>query len=114
MNKKIDLIFCGLMALATTGHLFGTFKFLEFGTGIFVWSLSGVLAAALLTVINILRNKRPKDKTLAGITFVGNLAWIGIVVLFGQSIGNFVDPRVLFHGISALGLCYFSFQSLRR
>ena len=101
------------MALATLGHLFGTLKLLEFGTGIFVWSLSGVLAAALLTAMNILRNKRSEDKAIARIALVGNLGWIGIVVLFGESIGNYADPRVLFHGTAAVGLCYFSFLSLR-
>jgi hypothetical protein len=113
MNKKLDQIFCGLMALAAMGHLFGTFKFAEFGTGLFVWSLSGVLAAALLTAMNILRNRRSGDKILARITLVGNLAWVGIVTLFAQSIGNYFDPRVLFHGIAAIGLSYFSLQSLR-
>ena len=52
--------------------------------GEFVWSLSGVLAASLLTALNILRNRRPEDKTLVRITLVDNLAWIGIVALFGQ------------------------------
>jgi peptidoglycan/LPS O-acetylase OafA/YrhL len=113
MNKIIDRVFCGLMAFAALGHLFGTLKLTQFGTGLFVWSLSGVLAAALLVALNILRNSRPKDKTLAGIALVGNLAWIGIVVLFGLSIGNLFDFRAVFHGIAAMGLSYFSFQTLQ-
>jgi hypothetical protein len=113
MNKILDRAFCGLMGLAALGHLFGTLKLTQFGTGLFVWSLSGVLAAALLTAINILRSVRPKDKTLAGIALAGGLCWIGVVVLFGLSIGNLLDFRVLFHGIAAAGLSYFSYQTLR-
>jgi ABC-type cobalamin transport system permease subunit len=114
MNKIIDRVFCGLMAFASMGHLFGTFKFTQFGTGLFVWSLSGVLAAGLLVALNILRNFRPKDKVIAGVALAGNLAWIGIVILFGLSIGNLFDFRVLFHGVAAMGLSYFSFQTLQK
>lgn len=47
------------------------------------------------------------------IALTGNLCWISIVLLFGRSIGNMVDPRVLLHGIAAAGLSYFSFKKLR-
>ena len=113
MNRIMDRVFCGLMALAALGHLFGTFKFTQFGTGLFVWSLAGVVAAGLLVALNILRNARPKDKTLAAIALAGNLSWLGIVFLFGQSVGNLMDFRVLFHGIAAAGLSYFSYRTLR-
>ena len=113
MNKIIDRVFCGLMALAALGHLFGTFKLTQVGTGLFVWSLSGVLAAGLLVALNLLRNARPQDKTLAVIALAGNLGWLGIVVLFSLSVGNLLDFRVLFHGIAAAGLGYFSFRTLR-
>ena len=113
MRNIIDRIFCALLILATAGHLFGTIKLFDFGTGIFVWSLSGVLAAALLVAINILRNLRPSDRPLARIAFAGNIGWLAIVLLFGQSIGNLLDPRAVFHGIAALGLIFFSFKTLR-
>ncbi len=111
MNRIIDRVFCGLMAFAALGHLFGTITLTQFGTGLFVWSLSGVLAAGLLVSINILRNFRPQDRTIASIALAGNLSWVGIVLLFGLSIGNLLDFRVLFHGVAALGLSYFSFRS---
>ncbi len=112
MNKIMDRFFCALMAFAALGHLFGTLKLTAFGTGLFVWSLSGVLAASLLAALNFLRNARPKDKTLAAIALAGSLCWVGIVVLFGLSIGNLLDFRVLFHGIAAAGLSYFSYRTL--
>src|SRR4051812_3912103 len=113
MKKTLDRTFCGLLALGTLGHLIGTFTRTEVGSGLFVWSLSGVLAAALLVAINLLRNARPKDKVLAQVALAGNLCWLGIVILFGQSLGNVLDPRVLFHAVAALGLAYFSFRTLR-
>jgi hypothetical protein len=109
MRKSVDRIFCGLFAIAAAGHLFGTFTLAEIGSGLFVWSLSGVLAAALLVALNLLRNARQRDKSLAWITLIGNLCWIGIAILFGLSIGHVLDPRVLFHVIAAAGASYFSF-----
>lgn len=108
MIKNIDRMFCILLAVGTIGHLFGTIHFFEFKSGIFVWSLSGVLAGALLVTLNWLRNFRPRDRAIRWVALVGNLAWIGIVLLFGNSLGNYLDPRVLFHGFAAAGLVYFS------
>jgi len=112
MVKKLDKMFCILMVMAASGHLMGTFKMLEPGTGIFVWSLSGVVAALLLASINFLRNSRPQDKTVTALALVGNISWLVIVFLFGQSIGNLFDFRVLFHGVAALGLAIFSLRNL--
>lgn len=103
MINTIDRIFCGLLALGTVGHTFGTFKFFAIGTDLFVWSLSGALASALLVTLNVLRNSRPADTTLRWVAFTGNLGWLGIFYLFGTSIGNLFDPRVLMHGVAALG-----------
>ncbi len=114
MAKNIDRFFCGLMAFAALGHLFGTIKLTQFGTGLFVWSLSGVLAASLLVALNILRGGRPNDKNIALIALAGNLSWLGIVLLFGLSIGDLLDFRVLFHGVAAAGLTYFSIRTLRK
>ena len=73
MSKTIDRIFCGLLALSAAGHLFGTFMFTEIGSGLFVWSLSGVLAAALLVAVNFLRDARPQDKAVAWVALTGSL-----------------------------------------
>jgi len=109
----IDRIFCGLLAIAAAGHLYGTLRFTQFGSVLFVWSLSGVLAAALVAALNILRLSRTMDKTLASVALAASLGWVLVVILFGLAIGNILDPRVLFHGIAALGLSFFSFQTLR-
>jgi len=112
MDKWIDRFFCGLLALGAAGHLFGTLQLSGVGTSLFVWSLSGVLAAGLLSWLNFLRVARPRDEALAWVTLAGNLGWLLIVLLFGHSLGNYLDFRVLFHGIATAGLVFFSYRTL--
>lgn len=109
MIKKIDYGLCGLLGLGSLGHFFGTIKFSEVGTSLFAWSMSGVLACVLLTVLNLLRINRPNDREILWLTRFGNLGWLVVVLLFGISINNFLDFRVLFHGTAALGLLFLSF-----
>ena len=112
-SKKLDLIFCGLMAFAAAGHLFGTFTLVEPGSQTFVWSLAGVLAAALLVALNVMRVNRPNDRTLSWVSLVGCLCWVAIALLFGSTIGNIFDFRVLVHTIAALGLAVLSWRTLQ-
>ncbi len=100
----LNYIFCGLLGLSGLGHLVGTFKFTERGSGLFVWSLSGVLAAFLLVAFNLMHSWHPDDLFITLVSLLGNLSWITIVYLFGRSIRNVKDPRVLMHMIAALGL----------
>ncbi len=113
-NAKLDWLFCALMAAATAGHFFGTLTLIEHGTSLFVWSLAGVLAAALLVALNVMRIGRPNDRTLAWVCLVGCFCWVAIAVMFGQSVGNVMDPRALFHGFAALGLAILSWRSLHK
>jgi hypothetical protein len=113
MTKFIDQAFCALLALAAAGHLLGTFLFSEIGNALFVWSLSGVLAAALVVAFNVLRVMRPHDQPVAWLAASGSACWIGIVLLFGLSISNVLDPRVLFHLVAAVGLLLFGIRTLR-
>ena len=113
MYKTVDRLFCGLLAFGAAGHLLGTFLFTKLGSDLFVWSLSGVLAAALLVAVNLVRNARSGDKTVAWIALMGSLGWIAVVALFGRSIGNPFDLRVLLHAVAAAGLSYFSLRAVR-
>lgn len=113
-NAKLDWLFCALMAAATAGHFLGTLTLVEHGTTLFVWSLAGVLAAALLVALNVMRIGRPNDRTLAWTCLVGCLCWVAIALMFGQSVGNLFDPRALFHAFAALGLAVLSWRSLQR
>lgn len=104
MLKKIEWGFVVLLALAALGHTVGTFTMLEIGSGIFVWSLSGVLACLLVVAFNVLSIQRPGDRPVRMLAGASALGWIVIVVLFGLSIGNVADPRVLMHLVAAAGL----------
>ena len=113
-NAKLDWLFCLLLALAASGHLFGTLTLYEHGTSLFVWSLAGVLCAALLVALNVLRIGRPNDRSLIWVCLVGCLCWVMIAVMFGQSVGNVLDPRVLLHALAAAGLAALSLRALLR
>ena len=113
-SAKLDWLFCVLMAGAAAGHFFGTLTLVERGTSLFVWSMAGVLAAALLVALNVMRIGRPNDRTLIWVCLVGCLCWVAIALMFGQSVGNIFDPRALFHAFAALGLALLSGRSLQR
>jgi hypothetical protein len=112
MNTTLDRVFCGLLALGVLGHLYGTLTSYKMGTEVFTWSLAGVLAAALIVVINWLRSSRAGDKPIAWLALIGSLGWVVVALLFGQAIGNVFDPRVLVHALSAAGLAGFSTKSV--
>jgi hypothetical protein len=113
MYKTVDRFFCGLLAFGAAGHLLGTFLFAKLGSDLFAWSLSGVLAAALVVAVNLVRSARSGDRTVAWIALMGSLGWIVVVALFGTSIGNLLDPRVVLHAVAAAGLSYFSLRAVR-
>ena len=102
------------MVGAAAGHFFGTLSLIERGTTLFVWSLAGVLAAALLVALNVMRIGRPDDRTLAWVCLVGCLCWVVIALMFGSSVGNVMDPRALYHAFAAFGLAVLSGRGLQR
>lgn len=110
--KITERIFIGIMMLAAVGHMIGTFTRTEIGSGLFVWSLSGVLACSLLVALNIIRHARSGDKPIAILSTTGNMLWFVVVILFGMSIGNIYDPRVMIHAIAAIILSIYGFASI--
>ena len=111
MARRVDRVFAALLLVGAILHAYGSFSGYDLGSQTFVWSLSGSFAAALLAVLNFVRADRPGDRTLAWITFIGCLCWIAVAIGFGASIGNIIDPRVLWHAISALVLVAFSLRT---
>ncbi len=78
-----------------------------------LWALSATLAGLLLGALNILRIGRPRDRTLAWISFAGCLGWLAGVIGLGAVIGNVLDFRVVTMGLITVVLAIFSFRSAR-
>jgi hypothetical protein len=106
--RAIDRAFAVLLFVGAILHAYGSFSGYSIGSETLVWSLSGSLAAILLAVLNFLRAGRAEDRALAWITFAGSVGWVAVALGFGAAIGNVLDPRVLWHAISAGVLAAFS------
>lgn len=102
MGKAIDGIFALLLLIGAMFRGYGTITVYPPGTELFVWSLSGTLAAALIAVLNFLRRERRYDRPLASICLVASVAWVAVALGFGAAIGNLLDLRVLWQAVAAL------------
>lgn len=112
--RMVDRGFSWLLLVGGVLHGYGSFTGYGDQPETLVWSLSGVLAAVLIAVLNLLRTDRPDDRSLALLCLVASLAWIAVVVGFGAAIGSLADVRVLWHALAALGLAAFSARQLTR
>ena len=109
--KTLDRLFGALLLVGSVLHAYGSISFYPARSPELVWALSGSLAGGLTAVLNLVRAGRPADYTLAWIAFGASLCWAAVVFGFGAAIGNLIDPRVLWHGISALALAAFSLRT---
>jgi hypothetical protein len=109
--RKVDQFFGGLLLIGAILHGFGSIANYPARSQILVWALAGSLAAGLLAVLNLVRARRPADRTLAWITFFGSLCWVAVAIGFGVAIGNVYDPRPLWHAITALVLAAFCLRT---
>ena len=102
------------LALGVIGHLAGSLALTERGSALQVWSLAGVLCAALVVALNLLRHLRPTDSAIAWFAFAAASGWLVIALLFGHSLGNYFDFRVLWHGLGAAALALISLRAASR
>ena len=109
--KTLDRVFGCLMFLGGIGHGIGSYKAYGYDHMVLLWAWSASLAVFLLAGINLLRAGRPADRALAWISLVGCMAWMGLVVWFGQLIGTMLDFRPLVNLVVALALAIFSMRS---
>jgi hypothetical protein len=93
-------------ALRGIGHTFGTLKLYTLGSDIFVWSLTGAVAAFLLVGLNFARRWHSGDMRVVAIASLGCVAWLMIIGIFSNTIHSCVDLRVITHAVAALGLLY--------
>jgi hypothetical protein len=109
--KTIDRVFGALRLVGSLLHSYGSISSYKAGTQELVWALAGSLAGGLTAVVNLVRSGRPEDLTLAWVAFVACIGWFAVAIGYGIAIGNLVDPRVLWHAISALALTAFSLRT---
>jgi len=112
--QTIDRVFGWLLVVGGILHTVGSVRGLAHKPDVLVWALSGSLAALLLAALNLMRVNRPADRALALVCTAGSIAWVGIAVGFGVSIGNALDPRALIHAVNAAVLAGFSIRTVAR
>lgn len=110
--KNLDRCFGVLLLVGSGLHAFGSISSYPLGSTELVWALSGSLAGALTSVLNLVRAGRAEDTTIAWISLVASLCWATVAAGFGAAIGNLIDPRVLWHVICALALATFSLRTV--
>jgi hypothetical protein len=111
-SKTLVQFFGVLLLVGAVLHAYGSISSYHVGSTELVWALSGSLAAALTAVLNLVRAGRPGDMTVAWITLAANISWAAVAAGFGVAIGNLIDPRALWHLISALALAAFSMRTV--
>ena len=110
--KKLELTLCLLLALAGTGHVAGTLAGYEFGTEVFVWSLSATDFVFTVVFLHHVRILRPGDRLIAMGAAVATSVWICLALLLRFSIGALADPRVMIHILTSLALLVTALRGL--
>lgn len=100
--KRLEYALVGLLALGATGHLIGTLTAYQWGTEVFVWSLTAVCYVFLIVFLQLLRINRLDDRPVMIAATIATAAWVVLALGFGHAIGNVFDFRALMHaGVSA-------------
>jgi uncharacterized protein YndB with AHSA1/START domain len=112
--RRFDQTFGIFLLIGAAGHTAGTLLLLTALSDIWIWSLGAALAAFLLGALNLLRAARPHDRTLALIATIGTALWASLAMVFGITIGNIWDPRVMTHFVASVVLVGFGLNTLWR
>lgn len=110
MLTYIDRAFALLLLLGAAGHTAGSLTLLPAGSDTQVWSLGAALGAALIAILNFVRAGRPDDRPVIWMALFGATGWFAVAILFGWTLGDFLDFRVAWHGFAALALAGFSLR----
>lgn len=109
--RALDRVFGGLLFLGGIGHSLGSYKAYRGDHMVLLWAWSASLAVFLLAAVNLLRAGRNADRSLAWISFVACVVWIGFAIWFGRLIGNVFSPRPLGNAVITLLLAIFSLRT---
>lgn len=98
------IVFSAILFVGALLHAYGSFlAFPQKGPAL-VWSVGASGFAVLLSGICLVAAWRPQDGPLAALSIAGCVGWVAVVGSFGVSIGNPVDPRVLYHAVTGVVL----------
>ena len=109
--KVVDRVFGWLLVLGAIMHAIGSFVAVRDKPDLLVWAQAGTLAALLVAALNLLRVSRPGDRTLAWLAAGGSIGWTFVAIGVGASVGNFLNPHVVYHIIVGAALTAFSLRS---
>lgn len=109
--RAVDRVFGWLLVLGGLLHTAGATAGLRNTPAALVWPLAGSLAVFLVAALNLMRVNRPADRTLAWVSAAGSIGWTLVALGFGASVGNFLDPRGLYHTIVGAVLAAFSLRA---
>lgn len=110
--KAADRLCGWLLVVGAILHTVGTLVLAEWMSGVFVWALSGSVAAMLTATLNLLRAARPADRAVALLATGGTVGWLIVCVLFAINIHHALDPRVVVQAGNSLALLFFCVRTL--
>jgi len=108
--RVVDRIFGWLLVLGAIMHAIGSYVAVRDKPDVLVWAQSGTLAALLVAALNLLRVNRPADRTLSWVSAAGSIGWMLVAIGVGLSVGNLLDPNVMYHIIVGGVLAAFSIR----
>ena len=99
--QRLERILAAILIVGGLLHAYGSFTAFDTGSVVLAWSLGSAAFAIFLGCVAFEASSERARVSLRRITIAGLLAWGVVVALFGSAIGNFADPRVLYHIIVA-------------
>jgi hypothetical protein len=109
--RALDRVFGWLLVIGGVMHTVGATVGLRSTPAALVWPLAGSLAVFLVAALNLIRVSRPADRALAWVSVAGAVGWTLVALGFGAAVGNFLDPRGLYHTIVGFVLVGFSLRT---
>lgn len=94
-----------ILGIGSALHGYGTFLTYARSDPAFAWSLGAALFALFLAALCFhAETVGSPDPGLSRLITIGLVFWFVTVLLFAGAIGNFADPRVLYHLIVTMAL----------
>jgi len=103
-TTRIGRVFAVLLVLSGLLHGYGSLGTYPPASAELAWSLGSAAFAIFLGVLGFQVLEPGMSRLLVHTVISGLVFWMIIVLLFGVSIGNPADPRVVVHLVASIGL----------